>query len=402
MASMSAPAVSDSHTATPVTGPATRSTRLISSSALAKHSTEKSLWVARHGKVYDVTDFAPDHPGGDDLILQYAGKDMGDIMDDIIEHAHSESAYELLEEYFIGRLPVTQEEEAACAAAEEGGAGFSGKDKDIVITDDFVPPDSDVKADFKKHAFLDLSQPLIMQVWRANFTKEFYMEQVHSPRHLKEPARLFGPDYLEMFTRTPWYVVPMVWLPVAASIFYRSVQQHTLLEQGKDEIVPFHTQVDFTSSATARTSACFATGVFIWTLLEYTLHRFLFHVDDLLPDSGPFLTLHFLLHGIHHYLPMDRLRLVMPPLLFFVLSYPFTRLAYLIFPTAALANGIIAGAFAMYVGYDMTHYALHHTKLPAYFKEMKAYHLKHHYVSEELGFGVTSKVWDYVFGTLLP
>ena len=41
-------------------------------------------------------------------------------------------------------------------------------------------------------------------------------------------------------------------------------------------------------------------------MLEYGLHRFLFHIDEWLPDRPLFLTLHFLLHGIHHYLPMDR------------------------------------------------------------------------------------------------
>lgn len=71
---------------------------------------------------------------------------------------------------------------------------------------------------------------------------------------------------------------------------------------------------------------------------------------------------------------MDRLRLVMPPLLFVVLSYPFTRLAYALFPVA-YANGIIAGAFAFYVLYDCLHYALHHTQLPKYIKEMKIYHM---------------------------
>lgn len=48
------------------------------------------------------------------------------------------------------------------------------------------------------------------------------------------------------------------------------------------------------------------------------------------------------------------------------------------------------------------HYALHHTRLPAYLREMKRYHLAHHYKNFELGFGVTSKIWDYVFGTVLP
>lgn len=41
--------------------------------------------------------------------------------------------------------------------------------------------------------------------------------------------------------------------------------------------------------------------------------------------------------------------------------------------------------------YDCMHYALHHTKLPQYMREMKKYHLAHHYKNFELGFGVTSK-----------
>ena len=98
-------------------------------------------------------------------------------------------------------------------------------------------------------------------------------------------------------------------------------------------------------AAFAKTMMCFFFGNLVWTILEYTLHRFLFHVDYYLPDAPWALTLHFLLHGVHHYLPMDRLRLVMPPLLFFVLSYPFTQLAHVLFPTA-MANGTIAGAFA--------------------------------------------------------
>ena len=47
-------------------------------------------------------------------------------------------------------------------------------------------------------------------------------------------------------------------------------------------------------------------------------------------------------------------------------------------------------------------YSLHHTRLPAYMREMKKYHLAHHYKNFDLGFGVTSKIWDYVFNTVLP
>lgn len=90
----------------------------------------------------------------------------------------------------------------------------------------------------------------------------------------------------------------------------------------------------------------------------------------------------------------------MPPVLFFTLQLPFTNLAHLILPSCA-ANGVISGAFTFYILYDCMHYALHHTKLPQYMAEMKKYHLAHHYKNFELGFGVTSKIWDWCFGTEL-
>lgn len=407
--------------------------RVFNADEVAKHNTASSVWVSYRGKVYNVTEFVPDHPGGDDLVMRYAGKDMGEIMSDPSEHSHSDSAFELLEEHIIGKIAETQEEKAMAAKAGAGGAGFTGKDQEIVITEDFKPTDTDLTNDYKKNQFLNLNEPLVMQVWNAKFNKEFYLEQVHSPRHLKEPARLFGPWYLEIFTRTSWYVPPMVWLPISAALFSRSLQQFSQLpvpSNAFDFRAVAHASAanaeKITTQALSQTLSCFVLGIVIWTILEYGMHRFLFHVDDFLPDRPVFLMLHFLMHGIHHYLPMDRLRLVMPPLLFFVLQAPFTKLVHAIFPTA-VANGIISGAFAMYVVYDGMHYALHHTKLPSYLRMMKKYHLEHHCEyslgsacplrplathltlllcdttdkNYELGFGVTSKIWDYIFNTEL-
>jgi 4-hydroxysphinganine ceramide fatty acyl 2-hydroxylase len=71
---------------------------------LVPHNTLKSCWVTRSGKVYDVTEFLVDHPGGEELIIKHGGKDVGEPMKDSLEHVHSDSAYEMLEEYVIGRL----------------------------------------------------------------------------------------------------------------------------------------------------------------------------------------------------------------------------------------------------------------------------------------------------------
>ncbi|KAI0938568.1 hypothetical protein AcV5_000217 [Taiwanofungus camphoratus] len=366
--------------------------RIFTLEDVGARSSSSSCWVTRDGKVYDVTNFLPDHPGGDDLILKYAGRDVGEIMKDSLEHDHSDSAYDMLEECLIGRL----------------GTNEMIVSEDWVPEDNFAPENTDEAADYEKNQFLDLRKPLFRQVWEANFTKSYYLLQVHQPRHVPESPRLFGPDYLEIFSRTAWYVVPTIWLPIAGYLYIRSLVQFTL---GNNSLPLFTVNpyaplkllvsVGIPVSSIAKTSACFVLGNFVWTILEYIFHRFLFHIDYLLPDHPAALTLHFLLHGIHHYLPMDRLRLVMPPAMFAALSFPMTRLAHALFP-AAMANGIIAGSYVFYVLYDCMHYALHHTRLPAHVREMKKYHLAHHYKNFELGFGVTSKMWDYVFNTVLP
>lgn len=78
--------------------------RIYTAEDVATHTKASSCWVSRGTKVYDVSSFLSDHPGGDDLILQYAGKDIDKVMHDKDEHDHSDSAYAMLEEYLIGRL----------------------------------------------------------------------------------------------------------------------------------------------------------------------------------------------------------------------------------------------------------------------------------------------------------
>ncbi|KPV71583.1 uncharacterized protein RHOBADRAFT_65810 [Rhodotorula graminis WP1] len=362
--------MASSSTATAATTRPSPRGRIFLRADVEKHNKAGDCWVICNDRIYDVSQFVDDHPGGDDLVLEWAGKDVTAVMQDPVEHSHSDSAFQLLDEsYYVGRV----------------GAEESITDPSFEFKDGWHPEDTDNGKDWEKNQFLDLDKPLIMQVWRANFSKAFYLQQVHQPRHLPRPARLFGPAYLEVFTMTSWYVVPLIWLPITAWILRCSIVQQFALGVSVPQTI-------------ARTGACFLFGNFVWTLLEYGMHRFLFHIDEHLPDHPAALTLHFLLHGIHHYIPMDRLRLVMPPTLFALLQYPFTQLAHALFPNW-MANGIIAGSFAFYVAYDVMHYALHHTKLPEYIKRQKSWHMEHHYKEPELGFGVTSPVWDRVFGT---
>lgn len=94
----------------------------------------------------------------------------------------------------------------------------------------------------------------------------------------------------------------------------------------------------------------------------------------------------------------------MPPALFLVLAYPFWVLVQSLLGAAFgwyIATNLYCGGIFGYILYDCTHYFLHHKNLPEYMRELKKYHLKHHYMDYQLGFGVTSKFWDKVFGTEL-
>ncbi|KHJ30544.1 putative fatty acid hydroxylase [Erysiphe necator] len=366
---------------------------------IAGHNNSKSCFVLMGTKVYDVTDFINSHPGGGDLILEYAGKDVTSILKNENSHTHSEAAYDVLEESLVGFI---QPRDIFGAKTENA---VSHEITLLPPTDDYLSKkeeyhkkpqfpstgmssaedlsrETNIEEDFKTHRFLDLNKPLLMQVWNGGFSKDFYLEQIHRPRHFKggASAPLFG-NFLEPLSKTVWWVVPMVWLPFVIYGLY-------IARPGL--------------SSTAEEFLYCLIGIFIWTLVEYFLHRFLFHLDRFLPENRVALTLHFLLHGIHHYLPMDKLRLVMPPALFLVLATPFWKLAHvLIYWNWSIATTVFCGGIFGYICYDLTHYFLHHRTLPLYWRELKKYHLQHHFMDYENGFGVTSRFWDVVFGTQL-
>ncbi|KAK9480545.1 hypothetical protein V1514DRAFT_173916 [Lipomyces japonicus] len=348
---------------------------LITTAELSANATKKSCYVTLNNrKVYDVTRFINEHPGGSDLILDFAGRDITDIMGDLISHEHSDSAYEILDDYLIGILATPAEEEKLLTP---------GLNKDAYIltgvaSEEDMSIKTDYDQDYKSHQFLDLNKPLFLQVLLGGFDRQFYLQQVHRPRHYGNgSAPLFG-NFLEPLSKTPWFIVPLVWLPCIAYGCYLALQG-----------LPAY-----------KFALLFGLGLFLWTLVEYILHRMLFHLDDHLPNHSIAFSLHFILHGIHHYLPMDKLRLVMPPTLFVALATPFYKLAHALFPYYA-ALAVYSGGILGYVMYDVTHYLLHHAVLPPYFRDLKSYHMDHHYKNYELGFGVTSKFWDVVFGTQL-
>lgn len=356
---------------------------IITKKELQDHCTGGTVLVTvDHRKVYDVTSFLEEHPGGGELIEDYNGKDITEILKDPLSHEHSMVAYEMLDDmYFVAILAT--DEEAKKLLTEDNRDSFklksaaSSGDKDAA-TELYVT--TDFNQDYEKHQFIDLNKPLLMQVVFAKYNKEFYLDQIHRPRHYgKGSAPIFG-NFLEPISKTPWFVVPMLWIPADMYAVYLALQ----------------------GAYPVTVAALFCLGLFIWTLLEYSMHRFLFHIEYYLPDHPVAFAVHFLLHGVHHYLPMDKMRLVMPPTLLVALTTPFYHLAHTVFfYNYYHAMAVFAGAFLGYVTYDCCHYFLHHVQLPAFMKEIKKTHLDHHYKNYDLGYGVTSKFWDIVFGTVM-
>jgi sterol desaturase/sphingolipid hydroxylase (fatty acid hydroxylase superfamily) len=137
-------------------------------------------------------------------------------------------------------------------------------------------------------------------------------------------------------------------------------------------------------------------GYFIWTLIEYFGHRYLFHYEF----PGKFgARLHFLIHGVHHVHPNDPLRLVMPALLsgpIMLIAYGVVRILFG-FP---LGYPVLMGFIIGYIAYDMVHYYVHHAEPTTRLGQtLRRLHLMHHFRDPTRGFGVSAPWWDYVFKT---
>lgn len=127
-----------------------------------------------------------------------------------------------------------------------------------------------------------------------------YSEWVNKP--VDRPLRLFGPNWLEMLTKTPWWAVPLFWIP---SIIYIAKiglnEAHVEGFSSVRTIYMFRIRVfpylcyKFQSNLYLN----FIGGIAFWSILEYSLHRWVFHLNA--ENGGVFIcTFHFLLHGLHH------------------------------------------------------------------------------------------------------
>jgi sterol desaturase/sphingolipid hydroxylase (fatty acid hydroxylase superfamily) len=208
------------------------------------------------------------------------------------------------------------------------------------------------------------------------------------PQSRREPRiRLFRSDLLETLTVIHPAVVVVVWAPIIAWFLADGWSSRATTGMTPDDLLLAH-----------------LAGLLAWTLVEYCMHRFVFHFSPRNPP--PWLhRLIFLFHGIHHVQPWDKSRLVMPP----AVSVPLALLFYALFAwllgSVCGAPGWLSplfGAFlAGYLAYDLLHYATHHLPLDSSVgRWLKRHHLLHHHVTPDDRFGVTSPLWDVMLRTL--
>ena len=140
--------------------------------------------------------------------------------------------------------------------------------------------------------------------------------------------------------------------------------------------------------------AAFLLGAITWTFLEYVIHRWLGH--DVRTRPNPFAAEHVRHHSQGDYFaPAWKKGLS-----------ALVAVALLIGPSVALAGAVVGSSFAlgfvsMYIAYEVLHRRDHtHPGRGSYMRFLRRHHFYHHFTDPSCNHGVTSPVWDWVFGTL--
>lgn len=196
-------------------------------------------------------------------------------------------------------------------------------------------------------------------------------------KHNGESIRLFENDFLESLSHVHPIMPLVVWSPFIAYLFYKSV---TVDQIQASQFILFA-----------------FIGFIVWTLTEYTLHRYVFHFNATSKIGKRFV---FMFHGLHHDDPQDPTRLVMPPVPAILIVSVLWQIFALVVPSHFM-NVFMAFFLIGYLCYDYIHYATHHFPMTSPIgKYLRKYHLQHHYSGEKSKYGVSNPLWDYVFGTV--
>lgn len=188
--------------------------------------------------------------------------------------------------------------------------------------------------------------------------------------------QLFDNPFLEKLTRSHFSIPLSILTIISATLAYFAFERYQL--------------------GVGTFSALFIVGFFSWTLGEYFIHRFVFHMND---DKAWKRWIQYTFHGIHHEYPKDKDRIVMPPAGALLIGSIVFGFFWLILQDYSFA--FVPGFLIGYVTYAFVHYAIHAYQPPNNFlKWLWIYHSIHHYKHPDKYFGVSTPFWDYVFKSI--
>lgn len=129
-------------------------------------------------------------------------------------------------------------------------------------------------------------------------------------------------------------------------------------------------------------------GAILWTLVEYLLHRFVYHKVAVIRE----------LHGMHHSRPND---FIGAPIWVSIAGFSCFLSCLALLWDVEIAGGATGGLIVGYVWYLLVHDAVHRWQLSegSWMRSHRLRHLRHHRNPEPGNFGVTTGFWDLVFGT---
>ena len=200
--------------------------------------------------------------------------------------------------------------------------------------------------------------------------------------HRSGQARIFKNPFLESLTKTNLRSNVIVYGFVVVSLIYVALFKI---------MIPVKTFL-----------ILFFFALFFWTFAEYILHRYLFHW---ISESKLVQRFHFIMHGNHHLYPRDTERILMPPVPGIIMGTILFLLFYMLFTIIGYPDftwAFFPGFFLGYLLYSFIHLATHTSRPPKNFKYLWKHHSLHHYKYPEKAFGVSTTIWDRVFGTMPP
>lgn len=153
--------------------------------------------------------------------------------------------------------------------------------------------------------------------------------------------------------------------------------------------------VEYTFLALWAIPLVFLAGLITWSFGEYMLHKHVFHMST---HTKRRQYIQYKFHGLHHEYPKDKDRLAMPPIMSIIIAAVLFSIFYLLMNTAVFA--FLPGVMTGYATYLFVHFIVHaYPKPNNIFGELWVNHAVHHYKDPTVVFGVSSPLWDYIFGT---